>query len=203
VKGSPLANGGALALENRVLFSGPGIWTMVHGIVFGGAALMALSAALFALYAARIRNRDAGSGGASRPAAESAAESRALAGLTVFVAVTLWLAVLVGTYVIFPPYRATPPAGLTDLSQYPRALIHASQDTAWLHSFAMESKEHLPWIASMLATAVAFVSVRYRSRVLTDARLRHMATTLLAICFALVAFVSLMGIFVNKVAPLY
>jgi hypothetical protein len=176
---------------------------MVHGIVFGGAALMALSAALFALYAARIRNRDTGSGGANRPAAESAAESRALAGLTVFVAVTLWLTVLVGTYVIFPPYRATPPAGLTDLSQYPRALIHASQDTAWLHSFAMESKEHLPWIASMLATAVAFVSVRYRSRVLTDARLRDMATTLLAICFALVAFVSLMGIFVNKVAPLY
>ena len=180
---------------------------MVHGIVFGGAALMALSAALFALCAARIRNRHTGSGGASRPAAESAAEStaesRALAGLTVFVAVTLWLTVLVGTYVIFPPYRATPPAGLTDLSQYPRALIHASQDTVWLHSFAMESKEHLPWIASMLATAVAFVSVRYRSRVLSDARLRGMATTLLAICFALVAFVSLMGIFVNKVAPLY
>ena len=182
-----------------MLFSGPSIWTMVHGIVFGGAALMALSAALFALYAARIRNRDTASGAANRPAAES----RALSGLTVFVAVTLWLTVLVGTYVIFPPYRATPPAGLTDLSQYPRALLHASQDSAWLHSFAMESKEHLPWIASMLATAVAFVSVRYRSRVLTDARLRGMATTLLAICFALVAFVSLMGIFVNKVAPLY
>ena len=54
----------------------------------------------------------------------------------------------------------------------------------------------------MLATAVAFVVVRYRSRVLHDASLRNMAAILLAICFALVSFVSLMGVFVNKVAPL-
>ena len=37
---------------------------------------------------------------------------------------------------------------------------------------------------------------------MNDSRLRQMATTLLSICFALVAFVSLMGIFINKVAPL-
>ena len=54
----------------------------------------------------------------------------------------------------------------------------------------------------MLTTAVAFVAVRYRSRVVADASLRNMTITLLAICFVLVAFVSLMGVFVNKVAPL-
>jgi hypothetical protein len=114
----------------------------------------------------------------------------------------LWLTVLAGTYVIFPPYRATPPTGVTDLSQFPRALVLASPNTAWLHAFAMESKEHMPWIASMLATAVAFVAVRYRSNVLTSASLRTMAFGLLAISLALVAFVSLLGVFVNKVAPL-
>jgi hypothetical protein len=66
----------------------------------------------------------------------------------------------------------------------------------------MESKEHMPWIASMLATAVAFVAVRYRSGLLGSARLRNMTFGLLAISFALVAFVSLLGVFVNKVAPL-
>jgi hypothetical protein len=81
-------------------------------------------------------------------------------------------------------------------------LIQANADTAWLHAFAMESKEHMPWIASMLATAVASVVVRYRSAAIADASLRNMAIALLAICFALVAFVSLMGVFVNKVAPL-
>jgi hypothetical protein len=56
----------------------------------------------------------------------------------------LWLTVIVGTYVIFPPYRATPPPGATDLSEFPRALVLASPSTAWLHAFAMESKEHMP-----------------------------------------------------------
>jgi hypothetical protein len=155
----------------------------------GGAGLMGLAAALFYLYAARTSDG-------------SPAASRALAGLTVFTAAMLWLTVIVGTYIVFPPYRATPPAGLTDLGQFPRSLVLASPDTAWLHSFAMEIKEHMPWIASMLATAAAFVCVRYPSRVLRDASLRNVTITLLGISFALVAFVSLLGVFVNKVAPL-
>jgi hypothetical protein len=125
-----------------------------------------------------------------------------LAWVIVFVAVVLWLTVLVGTYVNFPPYRATPPAGLSDLSQYPRSLIQSNPGTVWLHAFAMEIKEHVPWIAAMLATAVAFVGVRYRSRLMTDSQLRGMATTVLAICFVLVSFVAILGVFINKVAPL-
>ena len=175
------------------LFSDRSIWTMLHGIVLGGGALLALSAALFALYAWHPAPAD-GVGG-DHP-------SRSLAWLTVFIAVALWLTVIVGTYVVFPPYRATPLEGTTALAQYPRSLIQSNAETAWLHGFAMESKEHVPWIASMLATAAAFIVSRYRSRVLGDASLRRMVTTLLGICFVLVAFVSVMGVFVNKVAPL-
>ena len=174
-----------------MLFSERSIWTMVHGIGLGGGALVGLAAALFYLYAARSSDSEA-----------LPLESRALAGITVLSAVLLWLTVIVGTYVVFPPYRATPPAGLTDLSEFPRALILASPSTAWLHAFAMESKEHMPWIASMLTTAVAFVTVRYRSTLLRNSSLRNLSLALLAISFALVAFVSLMGVFVNKVAPL-
>jgi hypothetical protein len=81
-------------------------------------------------------------------------------------------------------------------------MLLANPGTTWLHAFAMEIKEHMPWIAAMLATAVAFISVRYRERLLRDARLRTMSATLLGICFALVAFVALLGVFINKVAPL-
>jgi hypothetical protein len=176
-----------------MLFTDRSIWTMVHGIALGGATLMGLAAALFHLYAART---------SGEPQITTPQASGALGRLTVLTAAMLWLTVLVGTYVIFPAYRATPPAGVTDLSPFPRSLIQAHADTAWLHSFAMESKEHMPWIASMIATAVAFVTVRYRSTVLGDASLRNMVTLLLAICFALVSFVSLLGVFVNKVAPL-
>jgi hypothetical protein len=175
-----------------MLFSERSIWTMVHGIGLGGAALLGLAAALFYLYAVRPTEQPAG----------YATEPRAFATLTVFTAVTLWLTVIVGTYIIFPPYRATPPAGATDLSAFPRALVLANPSTAWLHAFAMEAKEHMPWIASMLTTAVAFIAVRYRRTALTMPAVRRLSFTLLAVSFAIVAFVSLLGVFVNKIAPL-
>lgn len=175
------------------LFSDRSVWTMIHGIVLGGGALMALAAGLFSLRV--LRSADGATASAERA-------STHLAWLTAFTAATLWLTVLVGTYITFPPYRATPPEGITDLSRYPRSLLQSTPDTAWLHSFAMEIKEHVPWIAAMLATAVAFVAMRYRSKLLSDARLNRMATTLLAICFVLVSAVALLGVFINKVAPL-
>jgi hypothetical protein len=175
-----------------MLFSERSIWTMVHGIGLGGGALLGLAAALFYLYAIRPAPTSTG--------AES--ETRAFAVVTVVTAVMLWLTVLIGTYVVFPPYRATPPPGTTDLSQFPRALVLANANTAWLHAFAMEVKEHMPWIASMLTTAVAFIAVRYRTAALSRSSLRQMMLCLLTISFLLVAFVSLLGVFVNKVAPL-
>ena len=175
------------------LFSDRSIWTMIHGIALGGGALVALGAGLFSLRAMRI---------AGPPDVTTRDQSRYLALLVGTAAAALWLTVIVGTYISFPPYRATPPEGLIDLSRYPRSLIQSNPDTVWLHSFAMEIKEHVPWIAAMLATAVAFVATRYRSKLLTDARLNGMATTLLAICLLLASIVGVLGIFVNKIAPL-
>ena len=175
-----------------MLFSERSIWTMVHGIGVGGAALLGLAAALFYLYAVRPTQQPT----------VNPTDPRAFVALTVFTAVMLWLTVIVGTYIIFPPYRATPPPGTTDLSAFPRALVLANPSTAWLHAFAMEAKEHMPWIASMLTTAVAFIAVRYRRTALTTPAVRRLSFTLLAVSFAIVAFVSLLGVFVNKIAPL-
>lgn len=177
---------------DTLLFSSRSMWTMLHGIFLGGGGMIALAAALFAMIA--MRATPAG------PAART--QSRDLAWLLGATAVLLWSAVIVGTYVTFPDYRATPPEGVTDLAAYPRALIRSDESTAWLHSFAMESKEHMPWMAAMLTTAVAFVAFRYRSRLLSDIRLRRMGISLLALTMALVAAVSFLGILVNKVAPL-
>jgi hypothetical protein len=170
-----------------MLFSDRSIWTMIHGVVLSGGALMALSAALFAL---------------ATPQPGERGQGKSLAAMLLAASTLLWLAVLVGTYVIFPMYRAPAPTEVGSLADYPRALLLANPDTAWLHSFAMETKEHMPWIAAMLATAVTFVAARRREQLATDRGLRHMATALLAICFALVAFAGLLGVFVNKVAPL-
>ena len=176
-----------------MLFSERSLWTMLHGIGLGGGALLALAAALFAVYVTHPRETETGL---------VTDRSGRIAGVTVLAAVLLWLTTLVGTYVVFPPYRTTPPEGTLDLAPYPRALILGDPTTAWLHAFAMETKEHLPFIASILVTAVAFVAWRYRSRFLTDAGLRRVGAGMLAIAFMIVAYVSLLGVFVNKVAPL-
>jgi hypothetical protein len=165
-----------------MLFSESSLWTMVHGIGFGGGALLALAALLFAMYLLRL---------APETGVLAEAHARAVAKLTT----------LVGTYVVFPPYRVAPPEGATDLTGFPRSRLLADPNTAWLHRFAMETKEHLPWIAVMLTTAVAFVMWRYRVRGLGGDGLRRISTGLLTICFGIVAYVSLLGVLINKVAP--
>ena len=174
-----------------MLFSAESIWTMIHGIVFGGGALMALAAALFSL-------------GVLSPAPGEAVpprQSRLLANLNVAIAVLLWLTVLGGTYIVCPPYRVAPPEGVMELSQYPRYFLLDNPNTAWLHAFGMEAKEHVPWIAAMLSTATAVVSFRHRSELLSKPRIRRIVTTLTAITFVLVSYVAILGVFVNKVAP--
>ncbi len=175
-----------------LLFSDRSVLTMVHGLVLSGGAMMAMAAVLFGLIAM----------GTPRGASPSPRTASSLAALAVLMTVLLWLSVLVGTYKVFPLYRAPAPQGVTALAAYPRALLMASDETRWLHAFAMESKEHMPWIAAMLTTAVAFLAVRYRNSLLADRPLRRAAAWLTAIAFAIVAFVAVLGVFVNKVAPL-
>lgn len=175
------------------LFTGQSILTMVHGVVLGGGALMTLFASLFALQVLPS------SGERSVLPDRS---TRLLQWLLVATAVLLWLTVIGGTYLVFPPYRATPPEGIVDLSQYPRSLITSNPQTAWLHSFGMEIKEHMPWIAAILGTAVASIGIRHRSELLVNRKLKRMVTVMLTIAFLLVAFVAVLGVFINKVAPL-
>ena len=176
-----------------MLFSDRSLWTMLHGLVLSGGALMLLLTALFSL---RVMAAPEG-------AIVPARQSNAFVWVTVAAATLLWLSVLGGTYIVFPMYRATPPEGIASLAGYPRALLMSSAGTRWLHAFAMEIKEHVPWIAAMLATATAFVARRHRATLLADGSLRRVTGSLLAITIVLVSVVALLGVFVNKVAPLW
>lgn len=176
-----------------MLFSDRSLWTMLHGLVLSGGALVLLVTALFSLRAMAL---PAGTPVPDRQAA-------AFSGLLIAIAVLLWGSVLGGTYIVFPMYRATPPEGLTALAEYPRALLMANPDTRWLHAFGMEIKEHMPWIAAMLVTAAAVVGRRHRATLLADAGLRRLTGALLVVALLLVAGVALLGTFINKVAPLW
>lgn len=176
-----------------MLFSDRSLITMLHGLVFSGGALVLLVTALFAL---RAMAAPAGSAVPER-------QANAVSALLVATAVLLWAAVLGGTYLVFPLYRAAPPEGIADLAAYPRALLLSRPDTRWLHAFGMEIKEHMPWIAAMLATATAVVGRRHRATLLAEPALRRLTGTLLALTLLLVAGAALLGTFINKVAPLW
>lgn len=176
-----------------MLFSDRSLWTMLHGVVLGGGALTLLVAALVSL---RLMAWPEG-------AAVPERQSRGFAWLAAAVAALLWMSVIGGAYIVFPMYRATPPEGIASLAAYPRAFLMSSPDTRWLHAFGMEIKEHVPWIAAMIATAAAFVARRHRATLLADRGLRRITGTLLAIVLVLVSCAALLGVFVNKVAPLW
>ena len=176
-----------------MLFSDRSLWTMLHGLVLSGGALVLLVTALFSL---RVMAQPDG-------AIVPARHSSAVSWVTVAAAVLLWMAVFGGTYMVFPMYRETAPEGIASLAAYPRALLMSGEDTRWLHTFGMEIKEHMPWIAAMLVTAAAFIARRHRPTLLADPALRRVTSSLLAISIVLVSFVALLGVFVNKVAPLW
>jgi len=166
--------------------------TVVHGMGFGALFMLAFSGALAELY------RMAGPAGAVPP---SSREQSLLNIYLVAMVVLAWLTVFSGAYIVYPWYRAVPPAGLTDLSAYPRRLLLSSGATSEWHNVGMEWKEHVSWLAPIAMTMVAYVTMKY-GRTIT--RPRQMRTAVLG--FAVAAFVATgvagaFGAFLNKYAP--
>jgi hypothetical protein len=118
--------------------------------------------------------------------------------------VVIWLTVIVGTYVIYPWYRAKPPAGTSGiaLTHYPKSLLLSDPHTADLHEFGMEWKEHVAWFSPILATAVAFVVMRYRQQLAADHRVRQALLVLYSLAFFTAAAAGLLGALINKGAPI-
>jgi hypothetical protein len=168
------------------------LWTVIHGMGFGALFMLAFSAALAELYRLATAN------GPPQPTAHG---QSLLTFYLVAMVVLAWLTVLTGAYVIYPWYRAVPPEGLTDLSEYPRRLLLSSGKTSEWHNIGMEWKEHVSWIAPISITMVAYVFAKYGR---SFARFDRLRTAVLG--FALVAFIATgvagaFGAFLNKYAP--
>ncbi len=119
---------------------------------------------------------------------------------TAALALVAWLASLVGTWGGYAGYRAKlPPGG--DIAMYPREYLMRSPGLAFWETFAMEWKVHVGWTTPFLATAVAFVALRYRRRLVADPLVRKVMTMLLLIAFAGALVAAVMGAMVNVTAP--
>jgi hypothetical protein len=172
--------------------SAHGLWTMAHGMGFGALFLLAGSGMLVELYRTIFPT-------ATEP---TAAQEKFLRLYFAAMVVLAWAAILTGTYVIYPWYRAVPPVGTTALAMYPQRSLLAHPSTSGWHSFGMEWKEHIAWFTPISITMVATLFWRY-GRDLRQFPLLRQA----AILFTLASFLSagvagFMGAIINKYAPI-
>jgi hypothetical protein len=116
----------------------------------------------------------------------------------VAMAAAAWGTVLTGTWIVYPWYRAGDEAS-TPLSA--KFQLTADPNTADWHNFGMEWKEHIAWLAPILATVVAFIVVYYGANLIRHDRVRKTAMTLLVMAFGFAAVAGALGAFITKVAP--
>ena len=160
-------------------------WALIHGIVLGGAILVAFTGGFAGFYSLRPE----------LVTAEGITERiRRLSIGTTAMAVLTWLTVIVGTWVVYPWYRE-------DTPDSPRSTLLANPDTKDWHEFAMEWKEHVAWIAPMLATAAAFLVLYYRADLVRNPLARRIAMGLFVLAFLCAVVAGVLGALITKKAP--
>jgi hypothetical protein len=168
------------------------LWTMVHGIGFGALYLLACSGAIVEIW--RHYSPRAG-------APVTAWDETFLRVYLVVMAALAWLAVLTGTYVIYPWYRAAAPAGTTQLAAFPQRLLMSSPSTIAWHSIGMEWKEHVAWLAPIAVTMASGVAVRYGRELRNQVVLRRAVMCFLVVSFLAAGVAGFFGAMLNKNAP--
>jgi hypothetical protein len=98
-------------------------------------------------------------------------------------------------------YRATPPAGLADLSGFPRAMLLSSPRTSQWHNLGMEWKEHVSWLAPIAMTMVAYVAFTYGRGIVRHRQLRIAVLTFAVVAFVATGVAGAFGALLNKIAP--
>ena len=160
-------------------------WALVHGVLLGGAFLLAFTGGLAGFFSLRPELLTA-QGVRERV--------RRLEWGTVAMAILTWLTVIVGTWIVYPWYRE-------DTPDSPRSLLLENPDTADWHEFAMEWKEHIAWISPMLATAAAFMVLYYRDDLIRNTLAKRIAMGLFIAAFVVAVIAGLLGALITKKAP--
>ena len=177
-----------MALTDREL------WAVIHGLVLGTLFLLAFPAGLVGLWSLKQKYLTTEGVQERMP--------RLLIGGWVM-AIVAWATVITGTWIVYPWYRAAPPEGTEDLTDYPRSLLLSDPDTEQWHKFGMEWKEHVAWISPMLATAVAFVILYYGVQLVQRPEMRRPLLMLFTLAFGAAGIAGLFGAFITKAAPIY
>jgi len=173
-------------------FTTHGFWTMMHGMGFGALYLLACSFAIVEL-CRRYNPRSL------QPI--SVADETFLSTWLVAMAIVAWITVLTGAYVVYPWYRAVPPAGTSILAGFPQALLKSRPETIGWHSIGMEWKEHIAWFVPISITMAAAVFSHYGRCLKNYPQLRAAVLIFMFASFASAGIAGFFGAELNKHAP--
>lgn len=168
------------------------VWTVIHGTIFGFLFLLGSSGVIYALH---ILQQD----WQTQQGLER--NVRNIKILLWILAACVWAAVLTGTYIVYPWYRAVPPQSAYDLSAYPRYFLISSASTEGWHEFAMEWKEHVAFLAPIAATVTAYAASYFGKQLAQRAQERRAIMIFFIFAFATSAVAGLLGALITKVAP--
>jgi len=161
-------------------------WTLIHGMTFGALFLLAYAGGIAELIS--LRYEDVNSPSAAQRV------KRLKLGTTVMAAVA-WLTVITGTWIPYVWYRAKAPTS-------PRSFLLSDPATAGWHSFGMEWKEHVAWLAPILATVVAYLVYYFGRRLVREEKIRQVAMVMYNLAFVTAAVAGLFGALITKAAPI-
>jgi len=173
-------------------FTSREFWTAIHGMAFGFGFILFFTATLALVLTLR-------SGSLTAQGLRTNVILLKISGLVT--AVLSWLAVIVGTWFVYPWYRAVPPQGATDLSGFPRAKLLANTAVSGWHSFGMEWKEHLGWVVPIIVTVAAYLIFRYGGKLAEESRIRWTLFVIVCVAFVLAGIVGVLGAIITKEAP--
>lgn len=176
-----------------MLFTERELWTVIHGMGLGAIFLLAFAGGFAGLYSFRPGLLTAQGVQERMPRLNVGAWT---------MAIVAWLTVITGTFIVYPWYRAKPPEGLKDLANFPRYFLLADPQLAFWHTFGMEWKEHVAWMAPFLATSVAFIIWRYRDELMQNDLLRRAVIWFFVLAFAAAGIAGALGAFITKAAPI-
>jgi hypothetical protein len=160
-------------------------WAIVHGMALGALFLLAFAGGLAEFYG--LRSLELTAEGVAR-------RTRRLRIGTWLMAVVAWLTVMTGSYIVYPWYRDPSPTS-------PKSVLLSSPSTADWHEFGMEWKEHIAWIAPMVATAVAFAVTYYGTSLIRHQGVRKGLMIFFTLAFVVAGVAGALGAFITKAAP--
>lgn len=160
--------------------------TSTHGMILGGLFLLTFSGGVVAMLG--LKSQDG-------------MQLRMLRVWVVGQAIIAWLATVTGAFIVYPWYRAKPPAG-ADLREYPQQFLMKHPDLSAWHSLGMEWKEHVAWFSPILATCVAYLVVKFGTHLAENRGLRSACLVLYCLAFGCAAVAGLFGAEITKAAAI-